>query len=114
MQGHRLSIDWLLLTDLVYRHRQYGQGVYQRNARNGSHVLNKTLSWRGPNAGKKRAIKGEHRYTRPPEGKELGMVQLLPKVTRGKGERKVGRWGLWGAHREQNVYMPGCVSSQTR
>lgn len=66
VRGHRLSTDWILLTDLVYRHRQYGQGVYQRDARNGSHVHNKTLSLRGTNAGKKKTLEGEHRYTKPP------------------------------------------------
>lgn len=75
--GHRLSTDWMLLTDLVYRHRQYGQGVYQRDARNGSHVHNKKLSLRGTNARKKKTLEGEQVYQAPPpprEGKELGTV----------------------------------------
>lgn len=60
----------MLLTDLVYRHRQYGQGVYQRDARNGSHVHNKTLSLRGTNARKKKTLEGEQVYQAPPPRRE--------------------------------------------
>lgn len=94
VRGHRLSTDWILLTDLVYRHRQYEQGVYQRDARNGSQVHNKTLSLRGTNAGKKKTLEGEHRYTKPPpppqKGKSLARCSYCPKWQEG---RERGRWG---------------------
>lgn len=97
MQGHRLSIDWMLLTDLVYRHRQYGQGVYQRNARNGSHVHNKTLSWRGPNAGKKRALEGGAQVYKAPRRERAWHGVAIAQSDKREGREEGGEMGALGS-----------------